>query len=688
MFLWHMHQPHYVDHSTGRVLLPWVRLHGLKDYYGMVALLREFPKVHQTFNLVPSMVEQLKGYVDGILVDEHSIYAREDPASLTDSSRRWLIENFFAANIQNMVELYPRYSELFHKAKSGGTFDDDDIRDLQVWFRLCWFDYDLRQTNPDLRRMISQGRGFTEADKEILDEIERESLEKVLPEYQAAAARGQIEISMTPYYHPILPLLVDSKYGETSSPGLKLPATRFRHMEDAQHQIASAAEFHRLNFGVLPRGMWPSEGSVCTEVCQLAATNGLEWIATDEEVLAMSQGARFFKRDGLGTVLEPERLYIPYEFQGVKIFFRDHELSDLIGFVYSRNNPAAAASDFISHLSRIAQAAWQEGVNPVVSVILDGENAWEYYRDEGRPFLRTLYGMFETAPWIECLTASEICARSDIKTAKLQTLCPGSWINHNFNIWIGHPEDNLGWDCLSEARRRLIEWETSVDLTDDAVARNREAAWKEIYVAEGSDWFWWYGDDHSSAHDREFDQLFRRHLKNVYSLIGEAWPSTLDRPIKGIAGTPPAFEQWRPSGPVEAVIDGRITSYFEWLGAGGYQPPSGSAMHASKLLVKRVLYGSDRDGNLNLLIEWHKDSVPAADSSTSIVISISGKETIVIPVALGRQENDVFVSVTERVTEIGLRLKVSEFNVVLRVDDKVVLRFPEMGSFDASDVVW
>jgi len=302
------------------------------------------------------------------------------------------------------------------------------------------------------------------------------------------------------------------------------PRRAFRHPEDAQHQIASAAEFHSMNFGVRPKGMWPSEGSVCAEVCQLAAKNGLDWIATDEEVLAMSQEARFFKRDSLGTVLEPERLYLPYESDGVKIFFRDHELSDLIGFVYPKNNAGAAASDFISHLSRIAQLVWEKGVDPVVSVILDGENAWEHYRDEGRPFLRTLYGMLETAPWIESLTASEICARPEIESVKLKSLSPGSWINHNFNIWIGHAEDNLGWDCLSDARRRLVEWERKTDFTDETVARNREAAWKEIYVAEGSDWFWWYGDDHSSDHDKEFDQLFRNHLKNVYTLIGEEWP--------------------------------------------------------------------------------------------------------------------------------------------------------------------
>jgi len=434
--------------------------------------------------------------------------------------------------------------------------------------------------------------------------------------------------------------------------------------------------------------MWPSEGSVCNEVCTLASQNNLEWIATDEGVLAMSQSGRFFKRDGVGTVLEPERLYVPYDCKGVKIFFRDHDLSDLIGFVYSKNYFEAAASDFISHLSRIAQSSWSKGINPVVSVILDGENAWETYRDEGRPFLRTLYGMLEAAPWIECLTASEICASPDIKPAKLENLSPGSWINHNFNIWIGHPEDNLGWDYLSEARNRLIEWECKADLTKDAIAAKRAAAWKEIYVAEGSDWYWWYGDDHSSAHDREFDDLFRRHLKNVYELIGEGPPITLDRPIKGVAGRAPAFEQWEPTGPIDATIDGRITSYFEWLGAGGYQPPSGSAMHAARQLINRLLFGYDQQGYLNLMIEWHHESMPAPDVALEVIVSIVDGESVIVPIVSGQQSTTRFDAATDKVTEIHLSAPAKEFNVAIRIGGKIVMRVPEIGTLTSSESMW
>jgi len=688
MVLWHMHQPYYVDMATGKALLPWVRLHALKDYYGMVALLREFPQIHQTFNLVPSMVEQLIDYCEGRLVDEYLLFSRMDAATLTPDERQWVVDNFFAANIPNMVEVYPRFAELHQKAKARSHFSEQDLRDLQAWYRLCWFDYDERQNNPELRALITKGRGYTEADKLIIDKLELLLLQRVLPEYRAAAERGQIEISVTPYYHPILPLLIDSAYGEKASPGLKLPRTPFRHPEDAEHQLASAVEFHRQVFGQTPRGMWPSEGSVCPEVCTIAARNELQWIATDEEVLAMSQSERFFKRDGLGTIEEPERLYLPYEFGDVKIFFRDHELSDLIGFVYSKNYFEAAATDFISHLSRIAQTAWNKGIEPVVSVILDGENAWETYRDEGRPFLRTLYGMLEAAPWIDCLTASEICARLEIKPAKLETLHPGSWISHNFNIWIGHPEDNLGWDYLSEARQRLIEWEKTADLSDEKIAQTRAAAWKEIYVAEGSDWFWWYGDDHSSAHDREFDDLFRRHLKTVYQLIGEEPPLALDNPIKGIAGTPPAFEQWEPTGPVEATIDGKITSYFEWLGAGGYQPPSGSSMHASRLLIKKILFGHDHQGYLNLMIEWHQNWMPSTDVQMEVLVHVSNGETVVVPVTAGHQTGNGFEAATDRVTEIHLLTTTKEFNIAIRLAGKIVMRVPELGTLSTSETVW
>src|SRR5262245_55939014 len=527
--LWHMHQPFYEDLVTGEHILPWVRLHALKDYYGMVALLREFPGVRMTFNLVPSLLVQLEAFAGNRARDRDLELSLKPAATLTGADVEFMLENFFHAQRQRMIDAYPRYLELLlrrgagsraapHQHSSTARFSSDDLRDLQVWHKLAWIDPYYLDGDARVRALVAKGRGFSEQDKTVLREVELELLNRVIPEYREAAARGQIEISASPFYHPILPLLCDTDVYLRTHPNSRMPRQPFRHPEDAAEQLERAARLHERLFGTRPVGLWPSEGSVSDAMVPLVAAAGFRWMATDELILARTLGITF-SRDGRGQVEQPERLYMPYIVRAggarVACTFRDHGLSDLIGFTYSGWASEQAADDFVSRLVEAGRkyAERTGGGEALIPIILDGENAWEYYEGQGRPFFRALYRRLSGHPELRTVTMAEACANA---TQELPGIFPGSWIDANFYIWIGHPDDHKAWSQLVDARAALEQASApgGVRVDPSALAEAHE----EMLIAEGSDWFWWYGDDHSSAHDLEFDDLFRRHVRNVYRL--------------------------------------------------------------------------------------------------------------------------------------------------------------------------
>jgi alpha-amylase/alpha-mannosidase (GH57 family) len=565
-FLWHMHQPFYQDLRTGEHVLPWVRLHALKDYWGMVALLGEFPAVRATFNLVPSLLVQLDAYAREEARDRHLELGLKPAAQLTDEDRAFCIDQFFHAHRPRMIDPFPRYRELLDLRGNGGNsaraqaslFSTDDLRDLQVWHKLVWVDAWYHDRDARVRALVDKGRRFTEDDKATLRAVELELLRKVVPEYAAAAARGQVELSTSPFYHPILPLLCDTDVYLRAHPHAPTPRQPFRYPEDAAEQLARAVALHERLFGRSPQGLWPSEGSVSDAMVPLVAQAGLRWMATDEEILAQSLGSTF-TRSGDGHVEQPERLYQPYSVGPVACGFRDHTLSDLIGFTYASWSPDRAADDFVYRLVHAGRqyAARTDGGEATIFVILDGENAWEHYDRQGRPFLRALYGRLAAHPEIRTVTMTEACAAP---RETLGSIAAGSWINGDFYIWIGHPDDHRAWSQLAEARHTLDA--AAASATPEAFARARE----EILIAEGSDWFWWYGDDHSSEQDLAFDDLFRRHLRNVYRALERPVPEELF--VTNITTEPPALPVEPPTGFIDPVIDGALTHYFEWIGAG------------------------------------------------------------------------------------------------------------------------
>jgi alpha-amylase/alpha-mannosidase (GH57 family) len=599
-FLWHMHQPYYEDLVTGEHILPWVRLHALKDYYGMVALLREFPGVRVTFNLVPSLLVQLEAFAANRARDSYLDLGLKPAAHLTEQDIVFILQNFFHAQRTRMIEIYPRYAELLARRGRMATpadareaaqrFSTDDLRDLQVWQKLAWLDPFYIDRDARVRALIEKGRLFSEEDKLLLRDVELELLNLVIPEYREAAARGQVELSTSPFYHPILPLLCDTDIYKRTHPESALPRRRFRHPEDAFEQLTRAVVCHERLFGRPPTGLWPSEGSVSDAMVPLVAKAGFTWMATDEQILGRTLGFTF-SRDASGHVDRPDRLYVPYRVKvgavGVGCAFRDHALSDLIGFSYAGWASDRAADDFVARLADAGRGFTAAGgrEEPVVFVILDGENAWEHFEGGGRPFLRALYGRLAAHPELRTVTMSEACLAA--KT-ELPGIFPGSWIDSNFYIWIGHRDDQRAWSQLADAREAL---DTPGHADAGAVARARD----EVLIAEGSDWFWWYGDDHSSEHDLEFDDLFRRHLRNVYGLLLKPVPDELFVSNISAGATPPT--EYGPTGLLTPILDGEDTSYFEWLGAGTLEIREISgAMHQTEprpAVITQVRFGFD-----------------------------------------------------------------------------------------------
>ena len=414
----------------------------------------------------------------------------------------------------------------------------------------------------------------------------------------------QIDISFTPYYHPILPLLCDTDVAREAIPNIELPKKRFRHPEDARDQIRMAAAKYQELFDRPLRGMWPSEGSVSEEVASLCAEEGLQWIATDEEILFHS-----LNKSGLDPAAHP--LQSVYEYQGtpgLKLFFRDHALSDRIGFVYSGWDTERAVDDFIDSLKKIRQGLAGRLEESVVSVILDGENVWEYFPGDGHEFLDALYHRLGSDDEIETVTMSD--AAASVPARPLKRLFAGSWINHNFRIWIGHQQDNAAWDLLSETRDVLVQFEKdNSDFPEDKI----RAAWKQIYIAEGSDWNWWYGDEHRSDFSDQFDRIYRLHLIAVYQILGLEIPVAYLSPIRE-ATRLARFSV--PDSLISPDIDGRLTHFYEWTGAGRFDCRlGGGAMHRMDQIVGQVWVGFDYDA---LYIRLDFDNVKNLDLLKSL----------------------------------------------------------------------
>jgi alpha-amylase/alpha-mannosidase (GH57 family) len=632
-----MHQPYYKNPYTGKMELPWVRLHALKDYYGMVRLLKDLPNTKVTFNLVPSLLIQLQDYLNGHRDLFQEIF-KKDADSLEPGELRFLVRHFFSANHDHLIKPYPRYHHLFHKrqehqdSKEGKEwrkiFSTAEIRDIQVWFNLCYFDEEYKEKDERIKGLIEKGENFSEEDKILIEEAELELMGKIIPEYKKFADTGLVEITTTPFYHPIMPLLLDPQQGRVANPGLPRYSLNFNWKEDAVAQMEAALTYMEKTFGKRPEGIWPSEGSLSTEVLGILENLGIKWTATDELNLSKSLSIPI-DRDENFTVKNPKVLYKPYVLKDgqMKIFFRDNHLSDLIGFQYQKMPFQRAAEDLVQRIKAagvFAEKGKRTNREMVVPIILDGENAWEYYPNSGREFLREFFRLVEQDEILETVTFSE-CIEPDsgVEPEVIEEFSSGSWINGNFDIWIGDHEDRKAWKLIESARNAYKRRESG--LPED----KKKEIMEYIYIAEGSDWFWWFGKENYTPDLDIFDHLLRRNLQKVYDLLSISPPHRLFNPVSTILKKT-EIEVVSPKAYIAPEIDGKEGHYFKWLNAGSVEVAAiGGAMTFSNSLVNALFYGFDKQ-NLYLRADTPRDAEQLFDEgyTLNIVIIKDKKETL------------------------------------------------------------
>ncbi len=532
-FVWNQHQPYYGDTQKKEFIMPWVRLHAVKDYYQMAAILKKYPRIRQTFNITPSLLEQLLGYLKG-----HRDYyqlAMKPVEELTFREKRFLLLHYFDIQRERVVARHPRYHELlqkqgFHREPEAFTHLPDlsprDYLDLQVWFNLVWVDPELREGDPFLRFLLTKGHNFTEEDKQGLMEKQLEIMRKIIPLHRELQEAGQVEIMTTPYYHPILPLIIENRSVRRANPGLPLPRY-FAYPEDAREQLGRAIAQYRELFGREPRGLWPPEMAVSPEVIPMLTDFGFAWTISDEGILTASLGVEV-RRDEYGHALNPSVLYQPYRVatHGTEIpmIFRDHYLSDMIGFTYHDWNPVDAAENLIHRFHKIRENLQGAPGTYLVTISLDGENAWEWYHNDKKDFLNHLYHRLEQERALETVTVSEyLAAHSPRQT--LKKLHSGSWVDQSMTRWIGTENKNILWNYLARVRADFENFRIR-----ERDGEKLKKALENLYIAEGSDYPWWV-DSMPYYLAAPFEALFRRHLAGVYEILGREVPTFLTRSI-------------------------------------------------------------------------------------------------------------------------------------------------------------
>jgi alpha-amylase/alpha-mannosidase (GH57 family) len=574
--LWHMHQPLYREPETGEYLMPWVRLHATRAYYDMAWILDRHPGIRCTVNFTPVLLEQLEDYVNGVARDRFLDLTARPSRDLSEEERQAVLRQFFMVDWETNIRPLPRYWELLHRRgrdlrtvdlpRVAKAFTEQELTDLQVLFNLSWVGFGGLADDEGLRALREKGQNFEQADVEYLLGAQRRILAQVVPRWRALAERGQVELSSTPYHHPILPLVCDSDTARRALPGLQLPP-RFVRPEDARWHVREAMQSHARRFGAPPPGMWPAEGSVSPEALEVLASEGVGWACSDEGVLLHS--------------LPPDAtrlrsLYRPWRFSAgaggeIGMLFRDRPLSDLIGFTYARAVPREAVADFLDRLQSVGEAWERDGQEgpATVGVFLDGENAWEHYQGSGHEFLDTFYGALASSGLVTTTTVGE--AVRGAVGPPVPRIHSGSWIEASYRIWIGHHEDRRAWTALGKARDAVAAAEQSGTADPERLARAK----RHLYAAEGSDWYWWYGDDFASEQLAEFDALFRGHVVQAALLAGAAPPAEALEPIKKVDTAPLSAEAKplrEPTMLLTPVLDGRETDFFEWQGSGLYRP--------------------------------------------------------------------------------------------------------------------
>ncbi|MEN2982236.1 MAG: glucodextranase DOMON-like domain-containing protein [Thermus sp.] len=570
--LWHQHQPPYENPVTGQDQEPWWRAHGVNDYPWMAEVLKEFPEIKVTFDYTSTLLKQIGDYLSGKARDAYWRVSEKPLSALSQEERAFIVARFFDIN-PRFVEKSPRYRELQAKKARGEAFSDGDLQDLRVLWNLYWINIDYIERDPGLRALYRKDRGFTQEDVNYVLKKHLELMATILPLHRELWRKGQIDLITTPYYHPILPILLDKEAIRESNPALGLPKEPIAWPEDAAWQVRAGREYFKALFGQEPKGMWPPEGAVSQKAAELYAQEGIGFLVTDEAILGKS-----------GFPVNPATLtriyHVEKDGKRVRLFFRHRDLSDRIGFSYSGLPAERAVEDFIGTLLEIRRQVIGQNPNAVLTIALDGENAWENYPNNGNEFRRLLYRRLAEEGrkgTLKTVLFSELLSEPSLPIARLGT---GGWAG-DFAMWAGEPEENEAWDRLARARQAVLDFQAQ-----GGDPKAVEKALGLIRQAQASDWFWWYGQDTGFPNNPPFDEAFRAILQAVYGTIGQKPPEALF-----IAVRPPVQPQGTP-GRVKPTLDGQAGPE-EWRGAAYLPDLEGTTMQTQDDLIRGVYLGFD-----------------------------------------------------------------------------------------------
>ncbi len=540
---WHMHQPQYQTQRDQIYTRPWTYLHGIKDYVDMAIYLERHADAKAVFNFTPILLEQIRDYscqLDDYLklgtpLRDPLLAALHDPENACKSPQALaIVEQCLKANEKHFIGRFEDYGTLVSIAKSllrtreaKHYLNPQFMSDLLTWYHLAWFAEISREEDGRLRALIEKASGYTRDDRQSLLMAIGEQISSIIPRYRKLRKNGQIELSLSPYAHPILPLLLDFKSGRDALPDMPLPESKaYPGGEERSlwHMQEALALFEEC-FGFKPTGCWPSEGAVCEHTLRLLNSMDFKWAASGQQVLENS-----LKKSHTKVTSRNHPFKLPD--QDIRCFFRDDNLSDMIGFTYQDWHGDDAVNNMVYQLEQIAKKQKDES-EQVVSIILDGENCWEYYPNNGYYFLTGLYEKLAHHPHLQLTTYSE-CIENNIKAVNLSKLCSGSWVYGTLSTWIGDKDKNKAWDALVEAKRVFDQCLASGKLDE----RHRELAVRQLAICEGSDWFWWFGDYNPAESVSDFESLFREHLSNLYRLLGEEVPEHLKHVMSQGQGSP------------------------------------------------------------------------------------------------------------------------------------------------------
>ena len=575
-FYWHMHQPVYQLSPEGDYLMPWTRLHAVKDYLDMITMLDDFKTIKLNVNLVPVLLDAFIDYGEKGMHDLHSRLTVTPVENLTADDKEFILNNFFDANYQTMILPYDEYNRLYQKRQNLAevdidAFTDEEYSDLMALFNLVWFDPVYKNDYVELRKLFKKKKGYTLEDRYRIIEIQRDIIRKIIPAYRKYVRDGKVEVTTSPYYHPIVPILLDIK-GIKIEDRTGLP-NDLKMSLDAKMQIEMAQKRIEELIGISPRGIWPSEHCVNGKELDLFKEMGFEWTISDEGILANSINFEFV-RDFKGYAEEPYHLVKSYEYKnGLKMIFRDSIISNLIGFEYPNFDSEFAANDLYDRI-KVLQ-----------SKLLSSP-------DDGIIFLKTLYSLIEKDESLETVLISDYIEKEKYHKP-LPKIAAGSWINRNFKLWIDEPIKNLAWSYLKQVRDDF-----SAYVKKNPYNPNIELARRELFICEGSDWFWWYGEPNDSGKDNIFDYIFREHLKNIYIYLGLEAPSHLDIPLLSAITKPSRY----PKCEIKPELDGQDKKGDDsWLNAGCIDIPDGPVLKESKFF-NRICFGYDKD---NLYLRFY-----------------------------------------------------------------------------------